>query len=51
MATWIWSTSPSFSGSGSDRQGAPAPAGTLWRTARNVIRLTFDRDLTVPAPG
>ncbi len=29
----------------------PAPDGTLWRPAYNVIRLTFDRSLVVPAPG
>ena len=30
---------------------APPDQGILWRTARNVIRLTFDRDLTVPVQG
>ncbi len=30
---------------------APPDQGTLWRTAGNVIRLTFDRDLTLPVPG
>ena len=29
----------------------PARDGTLWRTAHNVIRLTFDRSVTAPAPG
>ena len=30
---------------------APASQGTLWRTARNIIRLTFDRDIGMPAAG
>jgi hypothetical protein len=32
-------------------QARPAPDGTLWRTAHNVIRLTFDRSLAAPAPS
>ncbi|MFH0980926.1 MAG: hypothetical protein V2A79_05245, partial [Planctomycetota bacterium] len=30
---------------------APATQGTLWRTAGNTIRLTFDKDIAVPAAG
>ncbi|MFH0982047.1 MAG: dockerin type I domain-containing protein [Planctomycetota bacterium] len=32
-------------------QAAPAPDGTLWRTANNVVRLTFGADITAPSPG
>ena len=32
-------------------QAHPARDGALWRTAHNVIRLTFDRGLTAPALG
>ena len=34
------------------QSAAPAPQGTLWRTAKNIVRLTFDGNLpAAPAAG
>jgi hypothetical protein len=32
-------------------QARPPDGGTLWRTAYNIVRLTFDRSVTMPLPG